>query len=602
MIDIKDRKDCCGCNACGDICSRGAISFHVDGEGFLYPKVDYGKCVKCGLCEKVCPQLHADELKQNEYNEPRCFAAVHKNFAVRFDSTSGGAFSACANVIYRQGGYVGGAVWTDDFFITQYISDQKSDLPRLRSSKYAQSDARGFYKAVKSAVLTGKPVLVCGTPCQMAALRLFLAHDYENLTIMDFICRGNNSPLVFRKYLDWQEERVGSKIVHVKPKNKELGWRQLTTKLVFENGAVVYDTRETSNFTKGYLQTNAYCRPSCYDCAFKGLPRMADITVADFWGARGQLPQELDADVGTSLVMIGNKKGGALWEFACKSMLVKEITWDSALKGNPMLMSSLQQPKCDRADFFTTLETKGFGGVVEKYISPAEPRVPRALVSRVLGWSKRFLRFLWHYRRSPIKFLWLVKDNGFKNVLMMRHKLITRPGVHLELEGSVSLGARLNLGKGFSRRPTMKTSLAVRRGGALVTSGRESFFTYGADIEVFSGGRLEIGSDCGFNLGTTIVCGHHIKIGNGVKGGRHVTIRDNNGGHWINLPGYKNEKPVEIGDHVWLCEGCTIMPGVKIGAGAIIGAKAVVFSNVPANTMVMGNPAEVVCEQVEWKY
>ena len=84
--------------------------------------------------------------------------------------------------------------------------------------------------------------------------------------------------------------------------------------------------------------------------------------------------------------------------------------------------------------------------------------------------------------------------------------------------------------------------------------------------------------------------------------GRHVTIRDNNGGHWMNLPGHKNTKPVEIGDHVWLCEGCTIMPGVKIGAGAVVGAKAVVFNNVPANSLVVGNPAEVVCDNVEWKY
>lgn len=55
MIDIKRNEDCCGCNACGDICPKKAITFLVDKEGFWYPKVDKEKCIDCGLCNKVCP-------------------------------------------------------------------------------------------------------------------------------------------------------------------------------------------------------------------------------------------------------------------------------------------------------------------------------------------------------------------------------------------------------------------------------------------------------------------------------------------------------------------------------------------------------------------
>lgn len=598
-ISLLEKKDCCGCNACGDICPKDAITFAVDGEGFLYPHVDSTKCVDCGLCVKVCPQCHTNDANRREFGTPKCFAAVHKNLATRFDSTSGGAFSSLANVIYRQGGFVGGAVWNEDFSISQYVSNKKGDLPRLRSSKYAQSDARGFYRAVKAAVETARPVLVCGTPCQMAALRLYLGRDYENLYVIDFICRGNNSPLVFRKYLDWQEERNGGKVVYVKPKNKELGWRSLTTKLVFDNGKIVYDTKDTSYFTKGYLQTNAYCRPSCYACQFKGLPLASDITVADFWGANSlKLPEELDRNLGTSLIIIGNSKGAELLRKAEHGLLMQELTWEQARSGNAMMDKSLPPPTCNRDDFFRMLTDEGFGAVATKYIG-GSPR-PKFL-SRIRSVPQRIKCFVRRYFLHPFSYIRLVRANGILGVLTQKALIRVGKKCYLEIEGELSLGGDLNFGNSYYKNPVASTHLAIRPNGRMTTAGPFAI-SAGADVEVFSGGHLEIGSGGGANVGVTIICAEHVKLGNSVMMGRHVTIRDNNGGHWMNLPGYKNSKPVEIGDHVWLCEGCTIMPGVKIGAGAVVGAKAVVFNNVPANTLVMGNPAEIVCDNVEWKY
>lgn len=58
MINIKDKRDCCGCRACVQVCPKQCISMSSDNEGFLYPKVDNSICVDCGLCEKVCPIIN----------------------------------------------------------------------------------------------------------------------------------------------------------------------------------------------------------------------------------------------------------------------------------------------------------------------------------------------------------------------------------------------------------------------------------------------------------------------------------------------------------------------------------------------------------------
>ena len=298
MISINDKVDCCGCNACGDVCGQDAITYKTDIEGFWYPEVNKDRCTDCHLCEKVCPIVNIRDLKKNDLPQSVCYAAENKNMEVVFDSTSGGLFSALADVMYKAGGYVGGAIFNDDFSVRQYVSNDKNDLPRIRSSKYLQSHFDGFYRRVRDLLKSGERVLVCGSPCQMAALRSFLRKDYDNLIIADYICRGINSPKVWRKYLDSFEERYGSKVVYSKAKSKEFGWRNLTQKVILANGKHYYETGAQSFFTQGYLRTGVFCRPSCYDCKFKGYPRIADITLADFWGIE-KVNTLMEKDIGT---------------------------------------------------------------------------------------------------------------------------------------------------------------------------------------------------------------------------------------------------------------------------------------------------------------
>lgn len=134
---------------------------------------------------------------------------------------------------------------------------------------------------LKKLLVAGEKVLACGSPCQMAALRTYLVRDYENLIIVDFLCRATNSPKAYRKYLDYLEETHGGKIIYIKAKNKDHGWRSLARKVVFDNGKVYYGEGHEDHYRRGY-HGNYFERPSCYDCKFKGIPRISDITMGDF--------------------------------------------------------------------------------------------------------------------------------------------------------------------------------------------------------------------------------------------------------------------------------------------------------------------------------
>lgn len=597
MIKITDKVDCCGCNACGDACAQGAITFKTDHEGFWYPEVDMQKCTNCHLCEKVCPIINVKELKKNDLPQSICYAAEHKNMEVVFDSTSGGLFSALADIMYKSGGYVGGAVFNDDFSVRQYISNDKADLPRLRSSKYLQSHLDGFYKQVRDLLRSGEKVLVCGSPCQMAALRSFLRKDYDNLIIADYICRGINSPKVWRKYLDSYEERYGSKVVYAKAKSKEYGWRNLTQKVILANGKAYYETKDQSNFTKGYLQTGVYCRPSCYDCKFKGYPRISDITLADFWGIE-KVNTSMEKNLGTSLVMINSKKGETYFEQVKKRINYVGVPFESIEAGNRSLNKSVDPPKVDRDEFFRDLDQMTFLQIADKYITKKKIGKKEQL-KRVLRYLKTILR---NTQMRPKPLYQFFRYNSLDDI-MKGNVLLPTPYCTIEIERGAKIIKKGILILGFKKfkKSKLETRLLVNKGGTLKIEGNTTI-GYGSDIEVFPNATLSFGGGGATNIGATIICGERIEIGKNTMLGRHITIRDNNGSHFMNRQGYKNTRPVIIGDKVWLTEQCTVMPGVKIGDGAIIGALSLVLRNIPPYCLATGHPAEVVDEDILWKY
>jgi maltose O-acetyltransferase len=102
--------------------------------------------------------------------------------------------------------------------------------------------------------------------------------------------------------------------------------------------------------------------------------------------------------------------------------------------------------------------------------------------------------------------------------------------------------------------------------------------------------RLQVGVYCGFNARCYFQLDGQVTIGDHVAVGQDVMFltRTHDTSNPAQRAGTVGSAPIEIGNGAWLGARCTIMPGVKVGAGAVIGASVVVHRDVPPDLLVMG--------------
>lgn len=115
-------------------------------------------------------------------------------------------------------------------------------------------------------------------------------------------------------------------------------------------------------------------------------------------------------------------------------------------------------------------------------------------------------------------------------------------------------------------------------------------------IKIYGKGNIIIGDNCAINAYTHIWGSGGLKIGNDVMIAAHViitTVTHDYNSRSIRFAKliYRN---IAIEDDVWIGSGAIILPGIKIGKGAIIGAGSVVTHDVPSFAIVAGNPARII--------
>ena len=252
----------------------------------------------------------------------KCFSAYNKNEEIRIKSSSGGIFTSVAEYFLNNNGIVYGVAMSDDNYSAEYkCVDKKEGLADLRGSKYFQARIANTYQQVKKDLQQNIPVLFTGTGCQINGLKLYLHKEYDNLFCIDVICHGVPSPMVWKKYLLFQESKLDEKITNVSFRDKCERWEDFGMR---ENN--LYINKDRDIFMQFFLRD--YClRPSCYNCAAKE-NKMSDMTIADFWGI-DEVDPSMNDHKGNSLVILRNSKADTLFDSIKNNLVFKEVAYEA---------------------------------------------------------------------------------------------------------------------------------------------------------------------------------------------------------------------------------------------------------------------------------
>ncbi|EOS13055.1 Coenzyme F420 hydrogenase/dehydrogenase, beta subunit C-terminal domain [Phocaeicola sartorii] len=379
---------CTGCRACEQLCAKKAIRMVADREGFLMATVDGNLCVDCGLCAKRCPQNRKDLLHGKSL---ATWAVRLKDEHTLYRSASGGAFAGWAAFVISQSGAVFGVKYNEKMRAVHVKVETWEELQPLLSSKYVQSDTGNTFAEVRKLLNEGRLVLYSGTGCQIAALRSFLGKDYDNLILVDLICHGVPSPLLFSRYLELLRKKHGANIDEYDFRDKRGGWG-LGYKYKYKN-THKYGTAVSNPYYAYFLQGYTY-RECCYRCHYACTERAGDITIADYWGVEKYHP-DFYSTKGVSLMLVNTRKGGCFWNQVECDFVCQESKLEYAVKGN----QNLKSPTI-RTDKIRDYIYDGINSMeVEEYFAarfPLHPSLTQRIKDRmpvgVKLWLKRMKR------------------------------------------------------------------------------------------------------------------------------------------------------------------------------------------------------------------
>jgi len=357
--------ECCGCRTCKIVCKFNAISVVTDIYGFEQVSVDTNRCHECGVCEQVCPVLNI-EIGFERYF---CGAAYALDKGVKKQGSSGGLFGVFARRIIQDGGYVYGAAFDDNLKLKTTKASTMEELIPLYKSKYLLCDTNDKFIEIKAKLDEGQKILYCSSPCQVAALKLFLKSIYDNLLTVDFVCHGVGSQVLFDKSIEFSEKQMDTKIRKVVFRYKI---KQASSHYYYFYCKDKNRCFEKKDLYLSFPYYNAYCkqlicREGCYTCKYATTGRVADITIGDFHNIE-KYDSSIDRFAGVSMFVCNTVKGKKFFDIVKEELFIRTFEWD-ILRRNNRFDQEAEENK-QRREFMDMVATQPFEVAVKKYLRP----------------------------------------------------------------------------------------------------------------------------------------------------------------------------------------------------------------------------------------
>lgn len=359
---ITDPSQCTGCMLCKTICRTDAINIQRDELGFIYPIIDRDLCiVNCHACETVCKSISQPKaIVDQQY-----YSAIHNDSDIIKKSGSGGVFSALASQLIEKGGVVYGAAYQSGFLVAHEPARDMEQLERIRGTKYVQSTILTIYEKVAEDLISQKPVLFVGTPCQCAAVQRYVKFkkiEDTNFYCCDIFCHGVFSPQIWDEYLRFLEDKFQEKISYISFRDKDKGWRNKKLKIKTTSSDISDYCNNKASVLRLYEQNISF-RESCYQCRYMNLKRRGDISIGDFWGIERVKP-ELDNNTGVSAVIVNNDKGRILLDSIKNEASFVEFRRQDIIQ--PAL-KEFTKKHSQRTTFIDEYKKAGIADILNKY-------------------------------------------------------------------------------------------------------------------------------------------------------------------------------------------------------------------------------------------
>lgn len=343
MKIVCEEKNCIGCRSCENICPKSAIYMKTNEKGFLKSIIKQDVCVDCGLCIKVCnySDVNLKDTNEEKNHSIIIYGVKNRDEEVRKNSSSGGVFYLIAKHVIGNNGVVYGCILDEKIHAVFNRAETLEDIIPMMGSKYVYSDVEKTFYSIVNDLQMDRMVLFTGSPCQCWQLKRYLnvkKIDISRLVLLEFLCHGSPSPIVFEGYKKSVEDKYKGKIISFKFRDKEKvknppSCRGMRSQIKLNSGHTIdiYDEQLNDRYFE-LFKRNYISNDSCYECKFVGFNnRSADITLADFWGCEVSYPSFFDKR-GVSLVLINSDIGMKIFELIKSEIEYINVERDKCLQ------------------------------------------------------------------------------------------------------------------------------------------------------------------------------------------------------------------------------------------------------------------------------